>query len=392
MELKLEDANNPNKLGEGVDIEGEEVVEISRAVDKPACPPCKSEGAIAVSARPEIHLVGDKEGGGAMKEGGIWQFNFGDGFGCGSGTNNADPLTDKDTVTLCTLEETLRGCDGVEEHKRGGPIDLNLGPPFAVGDVIMSNIGKHGLQRAFVLRADHPRYQLRLADGTTVGTSMHKSWLWPRYATGRGNPNSVVPDQDNPFADIWQTIKASRSSGKIGSYGVLGDAQLESLQRIKEAKKFSKAAKADNADIPVHLWNERVKAPGISKEKQDATLTGFRKLGLRLFLCGLVKDCAVHMKETHGPDWMVKPRQHQDGVLTKLGRDQLAIANLLWHSTHTNWFEFNAGSRLVHLCFPLWYWRMARDGVPVWFMKPSLTTKGTQLAITDLRLREKTRE
>ena len=126
MELKLEDANNPNKLGEGVDIEGEEVVEISRAVDKPACPPCKSEGAIAVSARPEIHLVGDanasKEGGGARKEGGVWQFNFGDGFGCGAGTKNAYPLTDKDTVISCALEETLRGCGGVEEHERGGLI------------------------------------------------------------------------------------------------------------------------------------------------------------------------------------------------------------------------------------------------------------------------------
>jgi hypothetical protein len=35
---------------------------------------------------------------------------------------------------------------------------------------------------------------------------------------------------------------------------------------------------------------------------------------------------------------------------------------------------------------------MARDGVPAWFTKPGLTTKGTQPAITDSRLREKTRE
>jgi hypothetical protein len=42
---------------------------------------------------------------------------------------------------------------------------------------------------------------------------------------------------------------------------------LESLQRIKEAKEFAKAVKADDAEIPVHLWNDRVKAPGTSKEK-----------------------------------------------------------------------------------------------------------------------------
>ncbi len=35
---------------------------------------------------------------------------------------------------------------------------------------------------------------------------------------------------------------------------------------------------------------------------------------------------------------------------------------------------------------------MARDGVPAWFTKPVPTTKSTQPAITDLRLREKTRE
>ncbi len=35
---------------------------------------------------------------------------------------------------------------------------------------------------------------------------------------------------------------------------------------------------------------------------------------------------------------------------------------------------------------------MARDGVPAWFTKPGPTTKGTQPAITDSSMREKTRE
>ncbi len=87
--------------------------------------------------------------------------------------------------------------------------------------------------------------------------------------------------------------------------------------------------KADNAKIPVHLWNDRVKALGISKEKRDATLTSFLKLGLHLFLRGLVKDCAAHMKEAHGLDWMGKPCQQRDGVLTELGWDQSAMANLI---------------------------------------------------------------
>ncbi len=116
----------------------------------------------------------------ASKDGGGWQFDFRDGFGCRVGTRNTDALMDKDSVILVASEETLRRCGGLEDHERGGPVLYNLGPPFAVvGDEIMSNVGKHGLQWTFVLRADHPRYQLRLEDGSTICTSMHKSWLRP---------------------------------------------------------------------------------------------------------------------------------------------------------------------------------------------------------------------
>jgi hypothetical protein len=232
--------------------------------DKLACPPHQSDRAMTVSARPEIHLVEDAK---ASKDGGGWQFDFGDGFGCGVSTRNRDALTDKNTITLVASEETLQGCGGLEDHEWGGPVLYNPGPLFAVGDEIMSDVSKHGLQRAFVLRADHPRYQLRLEDGSTIGTSTHKSWLWPQYATWWGNPNGFAPDQEDPFVEIWQTISATWSRGKIGSYSILGDVQLESLRRIKEAKEFTKAVKADDAEIPGHLWNDRVKAPGISKEK-----------------------------------------------------------------------------------------------------------------------------
>ena len=75
-DLMLEEANNPNDLGEGEEVEGKEVVEInwpvSRLADNLACPPRKPEGAMTVSARPDIYLVEDEVGGGARKEGGIW--------------------------------------------------------------------------------------------------------------------------------------------------------------------------------------------------------------------------------------------------------------------------------------------------------------------------------
>ena len=58
----------------------------------------------------------------------------------------------------------------------------------------------------------------------------------------------------------------------------------------------------------------------------------------------------------------------------------------------TSWFEFHAGSRLVHLCFPFRYRQMARDGIPVLFKSPGPTMKGKQPIIANVGIRAKTRE
>jgi hypothetical protein len=50
---------------------------------------------------------------------------------------------------------------------------------------------------------------------------------------------------------------------------------------VVQSKAFSKVVKLDNAEVPVYLWNGRVKTTGITKEQQDAALDGFRKLGYR---------------------------------------------------------------------------------------------------------------
>jgi hypothetical protein len=138
----------------------------------------------------------------------------------------------------------------------------------------------------------------------------------------------------------------------MGSYRVHGDAQRKSLCLVKEAKAFAKAVKADDAEIPIHLWNDRVRAPGISKEKRDNALVGLRKLGFRLFRKRQLKDCSAYLASAYGVDWERKPCQGKGGERTELDQDQEAITNMLWHSTHTSWFEFNAGSRLVHFWFP----------------------------------------
>jgi hypothetical protein len=73
---------------------------------------------------------------------------------------------------------------------------------------------------------------------------------------------------------------------------------------------------------------------------------------------GLVWVCVLYMRCTHGPSWGILP-QRTDGVLTEFGRDQEVVSGMLWHAMHTSWFDYHAGSRMVHLRFPTCFRAMA---------------------------------
>jgi hypothetical protein len=302
-----------------------------------------------------------------------FEFDFGNTF-----IDLSKTLLDKDMVTSMDLEETLRGrtsCQGthgtLEAHKIGETM-YKPGPPFAVGDIIMADVGKHGLQGAFVIKLDHPQFQLRLESGATESTSMQEVWMSPRLLWELGNMNNIASDQDNQFSKIQAQVK--HRSLRMGSYGVHGDAQWESLHLIKEAMAFAKAVKAHDGEVSTHLGNNRVLTTRMANKQRDKVLTGFQKLGFQLFRQGLVRDCCAFLSQEHGLEW-TKGRQHDgNGVLTELGQDQCAISSMLWHLSYMSWFKFNAGSSLYHFRFLERYCRKAQDGVRVFFERPSLTT------------------
>jgi hypothetical protein len=130
----------------------------------------------------------------------------------------------------------------------------------------------------------------------------------------------------------------------MGSYVVHGDAQRKSLLLVEEAKVFANAVKADDAEVPEYLWNDRVRLGGAPKAEWDGALNGFQKVGYHIFRKGLVRDCARYLADTYGEGWSLKPHRSKDGSQGKMSRDQQAITSMLWHSFHTLWFEFNAGS------------------------------------------------
>jgi len=72
---------------------------------------------------------------------------------------------------------------------------------------------------------------------------------------------------------------------------------------VEESKDFARAVKVDDAGIPIHLWNDRVKAPDISKERRDKALVGLHKLGFRRFRKVLLRDCLAYLASAYGVDW-----------------------------------------------------------------------------------------
>ncbi len=123
-------------------------------------------------------------------------------------------------------------------------------------------------------------------------------------------PGEFAPEQDDPFLKE----KANKKL-KMGSYRIHLDSQLEALRKVKKAKDFAKAVKADDAEIPVQLWNDRIRLEGIPMERWDAALNGLRKMDHRWFMQGLVQDCVMFMTSRHGLSWGILPRK-RDGVLT----------------------------------------------------------------------------
>jgi len=93
------------------------------------------------------------------------------------------------------------------------------------------------------------------------------------------------------------------------------DSQRDALEKAVQAKVFAKAVKADDADVPVYLWNDWVKVSGVPEEQRDIALDALRKLCLRRCLRSLLQDCLVYVRRTYGSTWG-KMHQTKEGHLT----------------------------------------------------------------------------
>ena len=142
--------------------------------------------------------------------------------------------------------------------------------------------------------------------------------------------------------------------------------QDELLDLIKQARDIAKAVKADDAEVPVHLWNERVCRGRVSEQEAKA-LDVIRGLCMRSYRRRLVRDCGRWMRHKHGVEWYKLAT-----IAAKEERGRLA--EIVWRAAFNEWFEYPNGSRLVYFRFPSRYQALARDGVAPFFLKDQTPT------------------
>lgn len=132
-------------------------------------------------------------------------------------------------------------------------------------------------------------------------------------------------------------------------------------------QQYAKSIKADDAETPIHLWDNRVWTrphnKGLVQAHKDKynkyPLSSIRLFLLRLWRIILRKSLVKFLQIKHGLRWWElghKPKS------VELNRDLAAGSECLWRAMGADWWEWKAGSRLFFWRWPLAHQVSARDG------------------------------
>ena len=116
-----------------------------------------------------------------------------------------------------------------------------------------------------------------LFNSNETGVNVMVNWA------SKGPSNQAAPDS-------CKSHSASASPSK------------QRLKQIKEEHDKAKAIKSDNAEVPIHLWDERI-VRGVPSTAHIKALQVIRRFTLREYRKRLRRDCSKYLRHTHGPKW-----------------------------------------------------------------------------------------
>ena len=153
------------------------------------------------------------------------------------------------------------------------------------------------------------------------------------------------------------------------------------------------AAKADDADIPVELWNSYLFIKHFPDRQYDPTIHGpalevlRNKLGFRVYLKSVTKSFFCYIKSEYGDDWLKRyfatrislqkgrkrkrtpiPSEinvYNEKMFQEIHADLEVGLDGLMRVMNGSWWEWRDGSTLLFWRWPKEIRKWARDGVPV---------------------------
>mmetsp|Transcript_11711 Transcript_11711/g.19385 ORF Transcript_11711/g.19385 Transcript_11711/m.19385 type:complete len:1450 (-) Transcript_11711:1434-5783(-) len=251
---------------------------------------------------------------------------------------------------------------------------------FQVGDlVIVEHLHRRCLGQIYTRDDGKRRYKIviKFAD-KALGLE------GPSDCVSKSFDDNIFPDWSGPELAVRPEAKLGLFVDKVEEPSVVSLSESpmfvipqSSVDSIAEDKKFSKAVKSDDAEVPVHLWNDRLfntkvnsnNTASSSEPSRVNAANKLRELGLRMYRRSLRKDCLTRVNTRFGKGWQTAPRHKPDGTLTELGIELHALTNILWYAGEATWFEHKSGSTLHYFRFPPIYQKIAKDGVPIFFEK-----------------------
>ena len=142
------------------------------------------------------------------------------------------------------------------------------------------------------------------------------------------------------------------------------------MDQIRDTTIGKKAVRSDDAQVPVSLWDIRIKTD--STLDRTKVFTAFRNYWRRLFQRYLYLDFLATIREEFGENWFNDPtlKRSENGQHTKLGHLLSGATNALFYANNTNFFEYLSGSKTFYFRFPVFHRKMIRDGAKLFFEKP----------------------
>ncbi len=151
------------------------------------------------------------------------------------------------------------------------------------------------------------------------------------------------------------------------------------LDRIKREHNLAKAMKSNNAEVPIHIWDEAICRAKPPQELRRA-LEVLRAFLLRVYRRRLLKDVLGFLGMKYGgmkrippkswcfadPGWRAKA-QGGPGGDRQAPRHQDVMQEIVWRAANKDWFEYPSGSRLHYFHFPVRYQQQVSDEVGVFF-------------------------